>query len=267
MALALPAFFAATANLAYSQSCDAIVADAVRFPVGRVSALSAENPIDLVFATDAMALETIATTSRHYSCRESAARVRRALGAFFLKRLNHLIAEGDIDGAHEEIMNLMAPRASAADRWRLREELRPLEPLYLQKLWARLQQRLIGTPWERFNTLRFSLESWGADWDTTMPESTPAAVHFADRRVALRPLDYEPLELEIFLFHELAHLSDGLNADKVAEETAAWRQTLNYLAVVRARGGTVPALFTRIELTIRALGGNIAPWVRAVHGD
>ena len=162
-------------------------------------------------------------------------------------------------------MNLMAPRASAADRWRLREELRPLEPLYLQnygRACNSANRHAVGA----VQHFRFSLESWGVDWDTTCP-STPAAVHFADRRVALRPLDYEPLELEIFLFHELAHLSDGLNADKVAEETAAWRQTLNYLAVVRARGGTVPALFTRIELTIRALGGNIAPWVRAVHGD
>lgn len=232
--------------------------------------LSAQNRITIGIAQSIQSVKR-KTPKR---CATLGADLEQELLEFASRRLNLLFNQGMLNELHVEANNLLAPAETALDRAALEDRvLSKIIPLYLVQVRLALMNDLKRTPWEYYSEIYFEIEPWSEKWTALMGRDAPAGVHFAERKIALRPLAHDLNEVKIFLFHELSHLADpalgqNLNggeldpAAQFANESFAWRQTAAYIDQLVSKKTPVPDLFLSVRKGIELQG--LENWVRNV---
>ena len=186
-------------------------------------------------------------------------KTQAGLQSFFKKRLGLLIDREDLAGFYVEAGNLLSPRTGAEEKRRVQTQLlAPLEGPYLALVRKALEKKLRDTKWRRFESIQVDLETWNPEWLALLGREAPAAVYYPGKRIALRPLEFDPRDLELFLFHELAHLDGATPRD----ERYAWQQTVEFIDYLEKNKLQVPDTFVSIRQGIRVLG--LSTWVRLV---
>lgn len=205
------------------------------------------------------------TASHREQCLKLAFGMYEVLELYAAKRLESLLSASKLDAFYSESQNWIAPRSRKEERAQALEKLLlPLEGAYLSIVHRALLGSLAETEWAHYSKLRVEIASWSQEWSALTGRDAPAAVYFEEPRIALRPLEYAPDELEIFLFHELSHLADSrFGPNRPFEnELHAWRETFAYLAHRSKRGQKTPRFFVPVLESVKSLG--LEDWVTAV---
>lgn len=251
-------------------SCQRILHRAMGFAPADVPRFSSRNPLSIALASRLYYLRDyfpvdiadLPEPAREICLRESDA-LQTDLVAFFRRRFEHLLGPLDLAGFYTEYGNLLAPATNRFERESIRDLFPDTEGRYLQAVRSTLLLSLAGTPWERYSELRFEIHTMDQEWTRVLRREAPAAVNLSTHEVALRPLDYSPIELRIFLFHEISHLADPEHRRLPFEnELYAWNQTREYLEHMIRQGENLPLLFERVHSSMRMLG--LENWVRLV---
>lgn len=227
----------------------------------------------LKFEFERQKLGALTDESKKSACRETAAAIYDELARVFITRLAQLLESRQVTRFYNEVQIVLSPRPGAAERQDLmRLGLDALLTQYLELIHSTLTNGLQNTPWKNLASLAVQTVPWNEEWSRLVGRDLPAAVHFESDRIALRPLDFTPLELQIFLFHELSHLADpNFSEERLwVNEVFAWRQTLaflDYLETVKKL--PLPPVFLSVRKGVQLHG--LETWVTMVfkmqHGQ
>ncbi len=267
--------------------------------------ISLENPISHLLSSDAFFLkyEYIPKLFPLHAevrrkCTKDALQVYHSLLHFFKERLQLLLSESRLEEFYIEYKRVLAPCTTKEQKEEIFAVFYELEARYLQTTHETLLKELQTTQWKYFElTEDVKLETWPEDlqpehlhdanatrsntnltqyneeWKNLLKREAPAAVNITNKIVLLRPFEYTPLELKIFLFHELAHLSNsqanpqatnssGNNQDIFKQEQYAWEQTLLYLDHLEKNKIELPSLFQKIQNNIWLIG--LQEWIKLI---
>lgn len=258
--------------LEHAFDCGNIIAYHIRFDPRVASRISVENEISLGLSKASYflrheikgRLNSFGETERK-SCFNLAATTYNHLLKYFKRRLEHLLGKRELARFYSEYSLLITMRLRPSERRELQQHFEKLEQRYLHLAYSMLIVSLEQTPWKRFQKIEVRLESWTDEWSALIGREAPAAVELQNNVLALRPLEFSPVELQIFMFHEIAHLADpglALLTEAYDNELYAWIQTLDYINWLKAQNTIVPERFEAIRRNVEILGTDA--WVRAV---
>jgi len=230
-----------------------------------------DTPITIAIANDRWLLRFLLdeatakfTPERRKRCLNQSVQIADALDEFFDQRLVFLLNTGELDRFNKEILILREAPPKSSWRKETYRHFKKLEIPYLQAIREKLYKDLTNTKWSKYTNYYAEITTWDHDWSALMGREAPAAVNLLEKQIALRPFEFSPDELEIFLFHELAHLDNGRanHLSPVGAEVFAWTQTIDYIEYLQASGRIIPDYFVKIVSATSSLG--IREWVRAV---
>ncbi len=244
--------------------------------------ISNENPISLALTKDTFFLKNQfkekienLTIEHQNACLDLANQIYKELFIYFENRLRVLLARHLLQNFYKEAGNLLAfsidkenwtagvqspaPRAPNA----FSVTVSKFQPEYLSQIYRSLIQSLKGTKWQYYSDVPFVLTSWSMEWANLLRRQAPAAVFVTKEtaQIALRPMEYPPKELELFLFHEISHIVQP-SGTPFFNELYAWQKTAEYLDFLQSKNIVLPSLFQSIQTGIHLLG--LEKWVQAV---
>lgn len=180
------------------------------------------------------------------TCVKLAENIYRKITKFATQRLSQLLDEKQLDQAYLEASNWLAPNANPLQKNEaIHDALKVHEPSYLTLVHERLKQRLLKSPWQYYREITVTIEAWNEKWSELMNREAPAAIDHESQTVALRPWDFTLLELEIYLFHELAHRAYPLtnSSTSLEREMYAWKETFDFIEYLRQKKVEIPLWF------------------------
>ena len=215
---------------------------------------------------------TLLSEADQKRCASEALKLADQIGNAFTTRARELVTAGKITAFYEETLVWKTTISENQESALFEKAWVELEPLYLQALLKGLFKHLEKTPWDSWRYLDIALASWSGEWKTLLGFEAPAAVHFEERRIALKPLLYRPLELQLFLFHELSHLADPklktaprTTSERFENEVFAWRETIAFVEWLETQKKIAPPdLFATVRKAAHDNG--LENWVRLVLG-
>ena len=232
--------------------------------------ITAQAVEEAVFLKNGFARKLYKLKPEHQKvCLDLAKAALTEIPVLFKARLQLLLDQAKLDEFYTEIHALVSVDSTML--FIGNADLESLKRTYLDVLYRILLKRLEHSPWDAYRKIPIHLTSWNAEWFVLTGREAPAAVEFGSDRIALRPLDYRPSELLIFMFHEIAHLADpglhpgtvGLSRDQaLANEVYAWRQTLSFMDYEKSRNEALPSLADEIQTGVKTMG--LEQWVRMV---
>lgn len=183
-------------------------------------------------------------------CRTVRDQVADHLAAFLLTRWSSHLAGNRLQDFSIEVARFHGTFRQGSIPVRYEAGIRRLCRIYIETIRRRLVDRIQGSSWTSWmQTLEsLSLEEWTPEWTDQLRSTSRAAIRLDQSRVALDVMNAGVLDLEILLFHELAHAvswsapratPDALHANEVF----AWRETFAFGAYLERQGVHLPDWF------------------------
>ncbi len=225
-----------------------------------------QKPVSLSSAEKARFLKynfpktlSLAPAERRQQCLEESTKLYDQMIEAFKTRLKSLLEEKQVDLFYREYRKIIVPINAQKEKLVTRNLFLDLEQDYLKAIHQTLITELATGPWHHYTSLKFHLVVWSPEWLEILGREVSAAVEHQNNKIVLNPIELSPTELKIFLFHELAHLSDHQYTKPLDREVYAWDQTLQYLSTLQS----VPPRFQNIQSNIHLLG--LKNWVFLVR--
>jgi len=253
--------------------CSEALSYVLGFDVTKSSRISIDNPITLEISERVIFLKfrlrekfLFLPKPKSEACQQQGDFVYWDLIKFIKARLQLLDEQNAPEKLLTEYQTIYLPTLSEVERDTLQNDFVEFEKKFLTDTYTDLCFQLQTTKWASFcENENIQLESWNNAWANLLGVDAPAAVRIYDQRIALRISNMSLAELELFIFHELAHLNDPATFyDEIRNEEFAWNETFDYIKYLSENGDRIPKLFVRIQKNSNLLG--FKRWIKLLVG-